>query len=81
MATMGWILPLAVILARYGPGHLLVNLWILQYEFQMQFLGYLNLVGILVFPAVPDQMQPDRSPLARSYSRAAFLGGPRARRE
>ncbi|NTV97048.1 MAG: oligosaccharide repeat unit polymerase [Thiobacillus sp.] len=51
IAIIGWIIPLLVILGRYGTGHLLANLWILQYEFQMQFLGYLNLVGILVFPA------------------------------
>lgn len=50
LATVGWVLPLAIILTRYGPGHLMVNMWILEYEFQMQFIGYLNLLGILVFP-------------------------------
>ena len=50
VSALGWSLPLAIIVAKYGTAHLLTNLWILQYEFQMQFIGYLNLLGILVFP-------------------------------
>ena len=51
LSTLGWSLPLAIILARHGAAHLLANMWILEYEFQMQFIGYLNLLGVLVFPA------------------------------
>jgi oligosaccharide repeat unit polymerase len=50
LSTLGWSLPLAIIVAKYGTAHLMTNLWILQFEFQMQFIGYLNLLGILVFP-------------------------------
>lgn len=50
LSTFGWSLPLAIIVAKYGTAHLMTNLWILQYEFQMQFIGYLNLLGILVIP-------------------------------
>ncbi len=50
LSTLGWSLPLAIIVAKYGTAHLMTNLWILQFEFQMQFVGYLNLLGILVFP-------------------------------
>ncbi|MBK6899711.1 MAG: oligosaccharide repeat unit polymerase [bacterium] len=50
IATVGWMLALAIMVSRYGLGGLLSNVWRLQGEFQMQFIGNLNLIGILVAP-------------------------------
>lgn len=50
LAIVGWMVSLTLLLRRYGPTHLLANIWILEKEFQVQYLGYLNLSGILVFP-------------------------------
>ncbi len=50
IATIGWMLALAIMVSRYGLGGLLSNVWRLQGEFQMQFIGNLNLIGILVAP-------------------------------
>ncbi len=52
IATAGWLLAAAVLFLRHrGLGLLLANLWLLQSEFQMQGIGYLNMLGILVLPA------------------------------
>lgn len=51
LSTVGWILPLALLIQKYTWVYLSKNWWILQYEFQMRFIGYLNLVGILILPA------------------------------
>jgi len=50
LAIVGWMSSLALLMMRYGATHLLANIWILEKEFQMQYVGYLNLSGILVFP-------------------------------
>lgn len=50
LSTIGWILPLLLLIQKYTWGYLSQNWWILQNEFQMQFIGYFNLIGILVFP-------------------------------
>jgi oligosaccharide repeat unit polymerase len=50
MSILGWILSLYILVIRYGVSHLLANAWILEKEFQMQFIGYLNLFGILIMP-------------------------------
>jgi len=50
IATLGWGLALAILVGRYGFGGLLASVWRLQDEFQMQFIGNLNLIGILVAP-------------------------------
>lgn len=50
LATMGWVLALGILGWQYGLGILFRNIWLLQLTFQMQFIGYLNLLGILVLP-------------------------------
>ncbi len=50
VATLGWILPLSIMLMKYGVGHLLANLWLLEYEFQMQYIGNINVINIIIFP-------------------------------
>ena len=50
IALVGWGLPLALMLMKYGAGHLLTNLWLLESEFQMQYIGHLNVINILIFP-------------------------------
>lgn len=50
IATLGWGLALAILVSRHGLGGLLASIWRLQDEFQMQFIGNLNLIGILVAP-------------------------------
>jgi len=51
LANTGWLLAAVILVLRFGVGGLLRNLWLLQTEFQMQFIGYLNVIGILVAPA------------------------------
>lgn len=52
IATVGWIIAAVIVVQRHGGfGLLLANLWMLQSEFQMQGIGYLNMIGILVLPA------------------------------
>lgn len=52
IATAGWVISSLILIARHrGLGVLLANIWLLQGEFQMQGIGYLNLMGILVLPA------------------------------
>lgn len=52
LCTIGWIVAALIIVQRYGgPGMILANLWMLQNEFQMQGIGYMNMMGILVLPA------------------------------
>ncbi len=51
LATIGWMIQLSMFLMTHGLGALLGNIWMLQDKFQMQFIGYLNLIGILVLPA------------------------------
>jgi oligosaccharide repeat unit polymerase len=50
IANLGWIVAVGILVVRFGIGGLLGNLWLLQGQFQMQFIGYLNLLGILVAP-------------------------------
>ena len=50
LASIGWLLAVMILVGRHGLGALLGNIWVLQLEFQMQFIGYLNMIGILVLP-------------------------------
>lgn len=50
LATVGWVAASVLLIFNFGFGVLLRNIWMLQGEFQMQYLGYLNLIGILVLP-------------------------------
>lgn len=51
LATIGWLIAAVILVTRRGGiGMLVSHLWLLQDEFQMQGIGYLNLVGILVLP-------------------------------
>lgn len=51
IATTGWLLAAFILFMRHrGFGLLLANIWLLQSEFQMQGIGYLNMLGILVLP-------------------------------
>jgi len=50
LATIGWVVQGALLVMKIGLGGLLRNIWVLQSEFQVQFVGYLNMLGILVFP-------------------------------
>ena len=51
LSLVGWLVPLAILLRRYGSDQLARQPSILQNDFQMQFLGYLNVLGIAVLPA------------------------------
>lgn len=51
LATLGWLIAAGILAQRYGLGNLVRNIWLLQLTFQMQFIGYLNMIGILVLPA------------------------------
>lgn len=51
ISTIGWVLPLNSLINRYGISFLFNNPWILEPEFQMQYIGYMNVVGIAVLPA------------------------------
>ena len=51
ISTIGWVLPLNSLINRYGLSFLFTNPWILEPEFQMQYIGYMNVVGITVLPA------------------------------
>lgn len=50
LATIGWVTASLLLIMQFGIGVLLRNIWMLQGEFQMQYIGYLNLIGILVLP-------------------------------
>lgn len=50
ISTLSWILLLTAMIAKYGGRHLLSNLWLLEYEFQMQYFGNFNVLNIIVFP-------------------------------
>jgi oligosaccharide repeat unit polymerase len=50
--TFGWILPLTILIRKFGISFLIHNPWVLQSHFQMQFIGYLNLIGVLVLPTL-----------------------------
>ena len=50
LATLGWLIAAGILVGRFGLGILLRNVWMLQLTFQMQFIGYLNMIGILVLP-------------------------------
>jgi oligosaccharide repeat unit polymerase len=49
-STVGWVLPLMIMISKFSIPHLITNPYLFEYEFQMQFIGYLNVLGILVFP-------------------------------
>ncbi len=76
IATIGWLLAAAVLILRHrGLGLLLSNLWLLQDEFQMQGIGYLNMLGILVLPAyVLRRARGKRSPLDDLLVASAIWG-------
>jgi len=50
LSTIGWMVQGALMVLKMGIGGLVNNIWVLQGEFQVQGLGYLNMIGILVFP-------------------------------
>lgn len=50
LSLVGWVTQLILLIRVYGLAHLIRNMWILQNEFSMRFVGYLNIVGILVLP-------------------------------
>jgi len=50
IATVGWLVAAIILVGRFGLLGLLNNVWVLQESFQMQFIGYFNMVGILVLP-------------------------------
>jgi len=50
LSTIGWVAQAGLLVMKMGLGGLIRNIWVLQTEFQVQFVGYLNLIGILVFP-------------------------------
>ncbi|MBU8923107.1 MAG: oligosaccharide repeat unit polymerase [Bacteroidales bacterium] len=50
LAAGGWLLATFILTGRYGLGWILGNIWMLQEAFQMKFIGYLNMIGILVLP-------------------------------
>lgn len=50
LSTLGWLIQGYLLVGRMGLGALINNIWVLQGEFQIQFVGYLNMIGILVFP-------------------------------
>lgn len=50
LATVGWLLASFILIKNFGLGRLINNIWMLQTEFQMQYIGYMNMMGILVLP-------------------------------
>lgn len=50
LCTLGWTVQGAMLVQKMGLMSLVRNIWILQGEFQVQFVGYLNMIGILVLP-------------------------------
>jgi len=50
LSTLGWVIQGALLVLKMGLVSLLRNIWVLQGEFQVQFVGYLNMIGILVLP-------------------------------
>ena len=50
LAVSGWIISLYFMSSKYGLAYLIANTWILELEFQLQYVGYLNMFGILVLP-------------------------------
>jgi oligosaccharide repeat unit polymerase len=60
LATVGWLLAMLILVGRYGLTSLFANIWLLQDEFQMQFIGYLNMIGILVLPTYVLRRSSDR---------------------
>lgn len=50
VSTIGWVLASIILVQQFGLGSLVRNIWMLQTEFQMQYIGYMNVLGILVLP-------------------------------
>lgn len=50
LSTVGWVTQGILLVLKMGLVSLLRNIWVLQGEFQVQFVGYLNMIGILVLP-------------------------------
>jgi len=50
ISTLSWVLLLTAMIAKYGGRHLLSNLWLLEYEFQMRYFGNFNVLNIIGFP-------------------------------
>ena len=51
ISFVGWSIALYLLASRHTLAGLLSRPWLLQDEFQMRFVGYLNLLGIVVLPA------------------------------
>jgi len=51
LSTIGWLAQGLMLVSKLGLMTLIRNIWVLQGEFQVQFVGYLNMIGILVLPA------------------------------
>lgn len=52
LSLIGWVIPLLVLHRKYTLAVLVERPWLLQDEFQMQYVGYLNMLGILVLPCL-----------------------------
>ncbi len=50
LSTIGWLAQGLMLVSKLGLMTLIRNIWVLQGEFQVQFVGYLNMIGILVLP-------------------------------
>jgi oligosaccharide repeat unit polymerase len=50
LSFIGWVLPLMILVRRSSPLYLLEHPWVLQDQFQMRFICYLNVIGIVVLP-------------------------------
>ncbi len=50
LSALGWMTQGAMLVSKMGLAALIRNIWVLQGEFQVQFIGYLNMIGILVLP-------------------------------
>jgi len=75
LCTAGWMIAAAILAATHGVGVILSNVWMLQNTFQMQFIGYLNLLGILVAPLYAIRRAAGRTgPLDLIFLASSLLG-------
>ena len=75
LSAIGWISASLILVAKFGLGTLLANIWVLQNQFQMQFIGYLNMLGILVPPLYAIRRATGRQgPLDHLFLASAVLG-------
>ncbi len=52
LSLVGWVVPLLILEREFTLAVIRERPWLLQDTFQMRYLGYLNLVGILVLPSL-----------------------------